>query len=463
MTKWNGKLTQVGTWSALFLCTAICPAQQRGALYGVVRDAATQKPIEGVSLLLAPYAFGPGDQQLFPALHTTLHSQFGFLAKTDAEGKYRFEDLPAHRYCLRWKKDGYLRQPTDLSCQKTLVRTPGDRDQEWNLTLENAPSLRVRLTDDLTDEPIDDMQIIVENKLPSGRFGWTMCCWSRRIRAGEYEVQNPPPGKLYLRFKPDPTVKGQARAMANAYGSGYYPNVALLSEATPLELAPGENRVLYIRLRTGAMPEEPVTSAIQSKPSPSPKITIKGFVVTDGNHANKVDGYAILYFGEVSVKVKAGESFEAKIPPGVNCLAWNTGPGWIVSRAAYGELDVTHATFDPDGTRPLVVTLSQEYGAVKGTIRDGAAPTDIAWVVLVPDPIPASASVNSFPWTHLDEQGGYEFNYVPAGRYGVVPFYDDTLELFRELDSIEAHAKGSRDIIVKAGETISGLDFQRVR
>jgi hypothetical protein len=320
----------------------------------------------------------------------------------------------------------------------------------------------VRLTDDLTDQPIDGMQITVQYKYGEGSSQWAMCCWSRRIQPGEYEVQHPPLAKLYLGFNLDPSAKGQSRATAGAYGSGYYPNVTLISEATPVGLAPGENRLIEIRLRKQAMPAESVTAPVQSESYASPRIAVRGLVVAEGNPANLADVYAFFYFGEVTVKLKAGEPFEARIPPGVNYLTWNTAAGWVVSRAAYGELDVTHSTFNLDGTRPLVVTLSQKYGAVKGTIRDGAAPIDIAWVVLVPDPLPASAWVNSFPWRHLDERGGYEFNYVPPGQYRVVPFYDDTLQLYGDLDPIQAHAKGYREVTVKAGETAAGVDFQRV-
>jgi hypothetical protein len=121
----------------------------------------------------------------------------------------------------------------------------------------------------------------------------------------------------------------------------------------------------------------------------------------------------------------------------------------------YGTLNATHQIFTLDANVPtLNITLSRRFGAITGTLAGRSGPMDNAMVVLVPEPMPENAYVNSFPWTHLDESGRYEFHNVPPGRYRVVPFYGNTLGFYHDLDAIREHAKGYFEVNV-ASDKIS--------
>jgi hypothetical protein len=60
-------------------------AQDRSAVFGIVRDSQSRQPIQGVTLYLAPYAFRPPDP-LFPTLKMVTDAPFGFETTTDATG-----------------------------------------------------------------------------------------------------------------------------------------------------------------------------------------------------------------------------------------------------------------------------------------------------------------------------------------------------------------------------------------
>lgn len=459
-----------GLWS----CGAVCQAQQPGVVYGVVLDAQTRQPIEGVSVSLSPYGLLPKDHGLFPTLHLDwTDTSHAFQAKSDAAGRYRFEDLPAFRYCLTWRKDGYSAPLFDPTCQNTMVRTEDGRGVEKDLTIQRTQSLSLHVLDDSTGLPINGLRVTVQFKWGPTDQQWAMCCWSRRVQPGLYEVPQPPPAKLYLMFGIDPAANERDRTVAAAYEMSYYPGVATLAEATAVEFAPGEKRILEVRLRRRAVAVASDTSPVLKVPDVLPpaavkgsplKVTVKGVALMDISPGEPADGWAYLYFrnDDPTVRITGGQPFEFSIIPGGTGVFSNAAPGWIVSRITYGGQDVTYRNFQLDDQHTLVVTLSRTYGTVKGTIRDGVAPMDNAWVVLVPEPL-VDQRLESIPWKNLDENGGYEFNLTPPGRYRVVPFYDDTLQLYRDLDAMRAHAKGYKEVVVEPKQTVSGIDFSRIK
>jgi hypothetical protein len=67
--------------------------------------------------------------------------------------------------------------------------------------------------------------------------------------------------------------------------------------------------------------------------------------------------------------------------------------------------------------------------------------------------------IYTFPWTHLDEDGRYEFKHVVPGRYRVIPFYGSTLKLYHDLPALREHAQGYQEVNVLPGKTITGVNF----
>jgi hypothetical protein len=129
----------------------------------------------------------------------------------------------------------------------------------------------------------------------------------------------------------------------------------------------------------------------------------------------------------------------------------------------FGAADAVHQMFTLDNASTMTVTMSKAFGAVTGSLSEGNGPKDNAIVVLAPEPIPKDAWINTFPWTHLDENGRYEFKHVVPGRYRVIPFYGSTLKSYHDLPALREHAQGYREVNVLPGNTITGVNFASER
>ncbi len=170
---------------------SLAMAQDPGAIYGVVRDPQTQMPIEGARVYLAPFALRLPDP-LFPTLKPVTDSFIGFETTTDASGRYRFSGLPAHRYCLSTRKEGYWWVYDDM-CQVGMVRTAPGRNLERDLTLDRAPVLRGRLVDNVTGAPIAGLRVVtLQNVFSGGIRQWISYYGMKPGKGpGEFEIQPP--------------------------------------------------------------------------------------------------------------------------------------------------------------------------------------------------------------------------------------------------------------------------------
>ncbi|MCC6391559.1 MAG: carboxypeptidase regulatory-like domain-containing protein [Bryobacterales bacterium] len=236
----------------LLAFASLVMAQEKGAVFGVVRDGQTQRPIEGARLYLAPYDLHLPDP-LFPTLRLVMDSFIGFETTTDATGQYRFPDLPPHRYCLTAKQQGYW-WTDDAMCQASMIRIRESANLQRNLTLDRAPTLRGRFLDSSTNTPITGLQLVVlQHRRIGGIRQWTTSYGMRAVSGpGEFEL-SPPRGEFYLEIVPS---KGETLSVATQqdistvpfFGRGYYPGVTDISMATPITLTAGEDRYLEIRL-----------------------------------------------------------------------------------------------------------------------------------------------------------------------------------------------------------------------
>jgi hypothetical protein len=529
-----------------FAYGALSLAQERSAIFGVVRDSQTQQPIQGVRLYLMPYNFHPPDP-LFPTLKLMTDVPLGFEALTDAAGQYRYPDLPPHRYGITAFKQGYQTQHGPGT-----IRTVANNDLQCDLTIDRVASISGRFLDATTNAPITGLRInlVVATRAESTNFGLMVAVDKPGKAPGEFEITGlPSEAFYYIEIVPDENEsivvqREPAEASPNFHGRSFYPGVADIGMATPIVLGPGENRQLEIRLpkrqpgivpieitAPGDVPEANIELALERKSLPGwypkvvakatvrnhdsitleglsegsytlfarsvaagagpigavrqfsgsdrtigqlklnlePMLKLKGVVHVDPKSADSQTptpgGY--LYLGSNdqpegtnNVKITAGTTFEIDgLRPGQYFLASNATPGWVISKMEFGKADAVHQMFTLDDASVLDVTLTRGFGAVNGSLTEGNKPVDNAMVVLVPEPIPEDAWVNSFPWNHLDENGNYEFKFVVPGRYRVIPFYGSSLDRYHDLAAIREHAQGYHDVTVLSGKTISNVNF----
>ena len=252
----------------IFLLVPSAMADERGAVLGVVRDAQTQQPIEGAKVHLSPYDLHSPDPS-FPTLQLTSDSLAGFETTTDAAGRYHFSDLPPHRYCLTADKQGYWVSDDEI-CQLSMIRTRAGRSAERDLALDRAASLRGRFLDRATNAPIAGLRVVVlQHKYAGGTRQWTSSFGMKAGKSvGEFEVL-PPRGEFYLEIVSNETEKIAVRADRTVssrpfYGRSYYPGVMDIASATPIVLAPGEERILEIRLAR----QNPITVSVEIAGAP---------------------------------------------------------------------------------------------------------------------------------------------------------------------------------------------------
>ncbi len=209
------RTTLISPVGSVFLASA----QEKSALLGIIRDAQTQQPIQGAQVYLVPYALRLPDP-LFPTLQLVTDSFIGFQTTTDAAGRYRFADLPAHRYCLGTSKQGYG-YFGDMMCQVDMVRTITGRSVERDLAVARAARLRVRFVDRDTNAPVDGLSVNrLQHEYSSGFQQWTTIGAQPGKTAGEFEVQ---PGKeFYLEIIPDDTEKIAVRPTQSISTRAFY-------------------------------------------------------------------------------------------------------------------------------------------------------------------------------------------------------------------------------------------------
>ena len=530
----------------LFAYGALSLAQERSAVFGVVRDSQTQQPIEGVRLYLMPYAFHPPDP-LFPTLKLMTDVPPGFETLTDAAGRYRYPDLPPRRYGITAFKQGYQTQRGP-----GIIRTMAAHDLQSDFTIDRVASIRGRFLDHTTNAPIAGLRInlVMEEPAGSTHYGIMFAVDKPGKAPGEFEITGLPSRALYyIEIVPDKSesIAVQTKTAESSpalYGRCFYPGVADIGMATPIVLGPGEDRQLEIRLpkrqpgivpveitAPDDVPEAGIELSLERKSLPGwypkivakatvrnhdsitleglsegpytlvarsvaagagpigvvrqfsgsdrqigqlklnlePMLKLKGNVHVDPKSADSQTpvpgGY--LYLGSndqpegaISVKITAGATFEIDgLRPGQYFLSSNAAPGWVISKMEFGKADAVHQMFTLDDVSVLDVTLTRGFGTVEGSLTGGNKPVDNAMVVLVPEPLPEDAWVNSFPWNNLDENGNYEFKFVVPGRYRIIPFYGSNLDRSHELAAIREHAQGYHDVTVLSGKTISNVNF----
>jgi hypothetical protein len=177
---------------------------------------------------------------------------FGFETTTDATGHYQYPDLPPHRYCLQWRKQGYW--PTRDECDLTMVRTTAGRDVQRDVALDRMAAIRGRFLDSTTNAPIKGLRLTAaqETYVQGARQWVTYGVVFTGNESGEFEITRLPAGPVYLEVIPVESERIAVQAEPPSgnpfYGRSYYPGVADITMAAPIVLAPGEERSLEIHL-----------------------------------------------------------------------------------------------------------------------------------------------------------------------------------------------------------------------
>lgn len=200
-----------------------------------------------------------------------------YTAVSGPDGAFRIENVLPGRYRLFVERTGLL--DTDKSHQRSegrvLALSPGQQLKNVNVRLEAAAVLRGHVTDEDGD-PLPNAEVtVLRQTFVSGRRHWEQAGAERTNDLGEYRVANLPAGMVYVSVNPPPDFKSLIEAggagadshnaanasSSTAYQTTYYPGTTDRSQATPLQLRPGD--------------EFPINFSL----TPGPSLSIQGSVV----------------------------------------------------------------------------------------------------------------------------------------------------------------------------------------
>ena len=205
-------------------------ATAAGTIRGVIRDAGNGKPIRGVEVRIdsVTYPIRP-DQAPFSI--------------TDENGRYEIPGLNAGRYTVTASRVGftptmYGQQPTGATGRPVEVRS-GSASEGIDISLRRGGVITVRVVDAagtpvprLLVAPLEQAFIDGLHQLRPARAGMQNVTDDR----GEVRLYGLPPGEYYLAANPDlfPTAPDYNHVQT------LYPGTAVIGEAKPIRLGPGE-------------------------------------------------------------------------------------------------------------------------------------------------------------------------------------------------------------------------------
>jgi Carboxypeptidase regulatory-like domain len=236
------------------------PATPKSSIEGVIITAGSGQPVPGARVT----ATRRGQQQLSPPqagaieFPGSLQSPPAPAASTDANGKFIFQSLDEGSYTLRVEGNGYIpqvygqRYPDGPGTPIALAPGQGLKDLSIALMPAGNISGRVRDTDGqpLVDCPV---QLLKYSYNATGSRIYQSVGTVRTNDRGEYRLYWVTAGRYYMRAgSPDvadplfamvPGIMSATKAAGNpvpaAAGTAFYPGVADLQDAQPIDLQAG--------------------------------------------------------------------------------------------------------------------------------------------------------------------------------------------------------------------------------
>lgn len=376
----------------ILLLAASGVAQSSGAM----ADAPKRAAVEGV------VTKEPGTEPVKKALIELIaenQSQGGdYTAVSGTDGAFRIENILPGRYHLFVERTGLL--DTDKSHQRSagrvLALSAGQELKNVEVRLEAAAVLRGRVTDEDGD-PLPNAEVtVLRQTFVSGHRHWEQAGAERTNDLGEYRVANLPAGMVYVSVNPPPDFKSLIEAggagadphnaasasPSTSYQTTYYPGTTDRSQATPLQLHPGDEFPINFSLTPGPSlsiqgsvvnlpPRSSATIMLQSRDF---RLVLNGaemhkdgsFVIRDVSPGNyeivaTVDGSAVPMMARQPLQVGSTN---------VEGLRLSPQPGGSV----HGHLRVegkSGAPLRPDFERTFLLLESTEEDDVEGLLGAG--------------------------------------------------------------------------------------------
>lgn len=226
------------------------PAQTQkitNVIEGVILNEITKEPLRRVEVrLVGTLDGGPTGITGTPPPESTT------AATTDAQGRFRFENVAPGRYRIVYQRQGFIGQAGGLGGMGMpgsdfIVVTSALELIRFRYTLTPQAILAGRVLDE-DGEPVQGAQVMVLTKrFQNGRRQWVRFGGGQPSDdRGEFRVPNIPPGKVVLAVQPGMSPFGfnmpgrmVRAAPETAPVITYYPKAVTLEQATPIEVKAG--------------------------------------------------------------------------------------------------------------------------------------------------------------------------------------------------------------------------------
>lgn len=383
------------------------PSQKPGTISGHIYRADTGAPLAKAIVSLEPAGNDPQ------------HIQF---TKTDENGAYVFTGIGPGQYNVQAERNGFVTAP---------YAEPGKDSEPKTIILNSEQSLdgidlRLKPTGTISGTVVDEDNDPVRGLLvaairPAYRPGGVvnlnsdMTGFASTDDLGHYRLTGLEAGSYYVQVDGDSRTR-MVRRVAN-YGVVYYPQASSLSDAQRIRVAPGAE-VSDINFVMTAQLHPYTISGTVSNPAPNAgeraAVQVRQMGTAPGDSGGFVSG----------ATVKPDGSFAIPGVPAGDYLLWASQEQYLASKLPGPTMVATVAS----GSAPVhiqdedvkVNVVMERSGEVRGTVTwEGGVPAEafktygvhlMLWGALNQD-------VNGYGYGPLDKNGGFDIQYVPAGRY----------------------------------------------
>ena len=384
-----------------------------------------------------------------------------YTATTGIDGFFRMDEIRPGIYRLMVERVGYLevdrhRPQTE---GRLLTLAAGQELKSLVVRMQASAVVEGRVTDE-DGEPMPNVQVtVLHQTFASGRGLWASVGGQPTNDLGEYRIANLPSGSYLISVTPAPDFHSliensglaprdrasgaaQEKAPSMSYLTTYYPGTRERTQASPVELHPGDDFPANFSL------------------TPSPSMVIRGSV---SNLPLGAEGMVILQSKDwnatqTAAQVRKDGTFEMRgVAPGSYAVVATVTDGGA-TKLAVQTVQVGSASIEALRLAP------QTGAAIRGHLRFeskttlGRIPVSPSYLSLVPDEgdfdVSGAMPIGEgfTPSVHVGPDGAFEWKNVPPGHYHIEFAGDDQSGPDWFLKSVVA---GGRDVI-DAGFNING-------
>jgi hypothetical protein len=383
-----------------------------------------------------------------------------YTAVSGPDGAFHIEGIAPGRYHLFAERSGLLEfdKHHARSEGRVLTLVGGQELKDLSIRLQAAAVVRGRVTDE-DGEPMPNAQVsVLRQSFSSGRSRLEQAGAEHTNDLGEYRVANLPAGNYFVSVSPPPDFKSLIEGAANgplvdphtiaagqpptSYQTTYYPGTPDRSQASPVQLHPGDDFPANFSLL------------------PTPSLSIRGSVV---NLPPRASASVMLQSRDFNLVLNGAETHKdgsfviRDVAPGSYTIL-ATVEDSTVPLMARQALQIASSSVDDLRLAPQPGAWI--HGRLRVEIKGNSAKFDPSQIFLTLRPSDPEDEViggmflgeGFFHVAHVAADGSFEWKGVPPGNYYVQLAAGGTTDTGLFLKSALA---GSRDVN-ESGISVSG-------